>query len=68
MNFTRILNADWSLSYDEQARQKPGKPLKYGSELLLKYYRYDHRIFILSFIKSFILENTRTEPNMTKNY
>ena len=39
MNFTRILNADWSLSYDEQARQKPGKPLKYGSELLLKYYR-----------------------------
>ena len=39
MNFTKILNADWNLSYDEQARQKPGKPLKYGSDLLLKYYR-----------------------------
>ena len=40
MNFTKILNGDWSLSYDEQGREKPGMPLKYGSELLLAYYRY----------------------------
>ena len=40
MNFTKILNADWTLSYDEQGREKPGLPKKYGSELLLAYYRY----------------------------
>lgn len=39
MNFTKILDGDWSLSYDEQGREKPGPPLKYGSDLLLKYYR-----------------------------
>jgi len=39
MNFTKILAADWSLSFNEQEHQKPGAPLKYGSELLLKYYR-----------------------------
>lgn len=39
MNFTKILNGDWSLSYDEQGREKPGSPKKYGSELLLAYYR-----------------------------
>ena len=39
MNFTKILNGDWVLSYDEQGGQKPGIPKKYGSELLLAYYR-----------------------------
>ncbi|CBY18947.1 unnamed protein product [Oikopleura dioica] len=39
MNFTRIINGQWKLSYDEQGREKPGPALGYGSELLLKYYR-----------------------------
>lgn len=39
MNFTRILNGDWTISYDEQGKAQATKSLHYGSELLLNYYR-----------------------------
>lgn len=39
MNFTRINTADWLLAYNEQVRERPAAPVKWGGDLLIPYYR-----------------------------
>ena len=39
MNFTKINQADWFLPHDEVKRERPGEPVKWGSDLLIPYYQ-----------------------------